>query len=165
MLGISMGGIETWLAAAVDNRVAVAVPAISVQSFQWGLSHNMWQARANTVKDAHEAAAKDLGLERVDAGVCREVWDKIIPGMLGPYDGPSMIRLFAPRPLLILNGERDLNCPLEGAKIAYASAESAYKKADASDRLKIMVAPRVGHTITVEQHAATLAWFDRWLKP
>src|SRR5439155_1323006 len=31
MLGVSMGGIETWLAAAADERVAVAVPAIAVQ--------------------------------------------------------------------------------------------------------------------------------------
>jgi dienelactone hydrolase len=32
MIGFSMGGIQTWLAAAVDERVKVAVPAISVQS-------------------------------------------------------------------------------------------------------------------------------------
>ena len=159
-----MGGIETWLAAAVDDRVAVAIPAISVQSFRWGLEHDAWQGRANTIKAAHDAAAKDLGRERVNADVCHELWDKVIPGILGPYDGPSMIRLFAGRPLLILNGEKDLNCPIEGAKIAIASAEAAYKEADASSKLKIMIEP-VGHTITPNQHAAAVAWFERWLKP
>ena len=43
MLGISMGGIETWLAASVDDRIAVAVPAISVQSFRWSLENEDWQ--------------------------------------------------------------------------------------------------------------------------
>ena len=29
MMGISMGGIETWMAASVDTRIKVAVPVIS----------------------------------------------------------------------------------------------------------------------------------------
>ena len=119
----------------------MAVPAIAVQSFRWGLDNDAWHGRANTIKAAHEAAAKDLGHERVDAEVCRELWDKVIPGILGPYDGPSMIRLFAGRPLLILNGELDLNCPIGGARIAIASAEAAYKEAKASEKLKVMIAP------------------------
>jgi pimeloyl-ACP methyl ester carboxylesterase len=165
MLGVSMGGIETWLAAAVDDRVTVAVPAIAVQSFRWGLDNDAWQGRANTIKAAHEAAAKDLGRERVDAAVCRELWDKVIPGILDRYDGPSMIRLFAGRPLLILNGELDLNCPIGGARIAIASAETAYKEANATQKLKVMIAPGVGHSITPDQHKAAIAWFERWLKP
>ena len=36
LMGISKGGIETWLTAAVDPRVAVAIPCISAQSFAWG---------------------------------------------------------------------------------------------------------------------------------
>ena len=123
MLGTSMGGIETWLAAAVDDRVAVAVPAIGVQSFSWSLANNAWQGRANTIKGAHDAAAKDMGEERVNARVCKTLWDKVIPGILGPFDCPSMLRLFAGRPLLILNGEKDLNCPVGGARVAIASAE------------------------------------------
>src|SRR5262245_50776921 len=49
MVGISMGGIQTWLAAAVDDRVTVAVPAIAVQSYRWSLENDKWQARANTI--------------------------------------------------------------------------------------------------------------------
>ncbi len=116
MIGISKGGIETWLGAAVDERVKVAVPCIGVQSFRWSLDHDRWQARANTIKEAHEAAAKDLGEPGINARVCRELWSKVIPGILDEFDGPSMLRLFAGRSLLILNGERDPNCPLEGAE-------------------------------------------------
>lgn len=165
VIGVSMGGIETWLAAATDDRVAVAVPAIAVQSFRWSLDHDAWQGRANTIKGAHEAAAKDLGHDRVNAAVCRELWGKVIPGILGPFDCPSMIRLFAGRPLLILNGERDLNCPIEGARLAFDAAETAFKEAAADDKLKILVAPGVGHAVTPTQHRAALDWFVQWLKP
>jgi pimeloyl-ACP methyl ester carboxylesterase len=165
MLGISMGGIETWLAAAVDDRVAVAVPAIGVQSFSWSLTNNAWQGRANTIKGAHDAAAKDMGEERVNARVCKTLWDKVIPGILGPFDCPSMLRLFAGRPLLILNGEKDLNCPVGGARVAIASAERSFSEAGASDRLKVMIAPGVAHAVSDEQKAAALDWFARWLKP
>ncbi len=165
MLGISMGGIETWLAAAVDDRVKVAVPAISVQSFEWSLSHDLWQGRANTIKAAHEAAARDLNEERVNAQVCRTLWDKVIPGILGPFDCPSMIRLFAGRSLLILNGEKDLNCPIEGARLAIDSAQAAFREAGANDHLKVIIASGVGHAVTDAQKAEALDWFDRWLKP
>jgi dienelactone hydrolase len=163
MIGFSMGGIETWLAASVDERVAVAVPAIGVQSFRWSLENERWQGRANTIKLAHETAAKDLGEQNVNTKVCRELWSKVIPGILDQFDCPSMIRLFAGRPLLILNGEKDPNCPIEGAKLTFAEAEKAFADAKATDKLKIIVAP-VGHTVTKEQREEAMKWFEKWLK-
>jgi dienelactone hydrolase len=165
MIGFSKGGIETWLAAAVDERVKVAVPCIGVQSFRWSLEHDRWQARANTIKEAHEVAAKDLGESGINRRVCRELWSKVIPGILDEFDGPSMLRLFAGRSLLILNGDRDPNCPLEGAEIAFASAKAAFHTVGEDDHLKIMVARDSGHTVTKEQQDAAVEWFVRWLKP
>ena len=165
MIGISKGGIETWLAAAVDDRVKVAVPAISVQSFKWSLEHERYQARANTVKEAHEAAALDLNHPKVDAEVCRAVWAKVLPGITDEFDAPSMLPLFAGRSLMILNGEKDPNCPIEGAELAFTAAKAAFHDADADDHLKIMVAKDSGHILTPEQHQAALHWFVTWLKP
>lgn len=164
VIGFSKGGIETWLAAAVDDRFKVIVPAIGVQSFRWSLDNDKWQGRAKTIKATHDVAAQDLNEPEVNAKVCRALWNKVIPGMLDQFDCPSMIRLFAGRPMLILNGELDPNCPLEGAKIAFASAEEAYKQANAADRLKIMVAKGVAHKVTDEQRTAALDWFEKWLK-
>jgi dienelactone hydrolase len=165
MIGFSMGGIQTWLAAAVDQRIKVAVPAISVQSFRWSLEHDAWQGRAKSIQPAHAAAAADLGEPEVNARVCRELWNKVIPGMLDQFDCPSMIRLFAGRPLLILSGDQDPNCPLEGAKIAFAAAQEAYRQAGTSDRLKILVAERTAHKVTDDQSEAALEWLARWLAP
>lgn len=163
MIGFSMGGIQTWLAASVDERVKAAVPAIGVQSFRWSLDNGAWQGRARTIRAAHDAAAQHLGETEVNARVCRELWNKVIPGIIDQFDCPSMIRLFAPRPLLILNGELDANCPLGGAKVAFATAEEAYRAAGASERLKIDVAQGVGHQVTTEQRDLALKWLEKHL--
>ncbi len=165
VIGFSKGGIETWLAGAVDPRIKVAIPCIGVQSFRWSLEHDRWQARANTIREAHQAAAADLGEPAVNARVCRELWGKIIPGILDEFDGPSMVRLFAGRSLMILNGDRDPNCPIEGAEIAFAAAKKAFHDAGGDDHLKIIVARDTGHAVTKEQQDEAVEWFVRWLAP
>lgn len=162
MIGFSMGGIQTYLAASVDDRVKVSVPAIAVQSFRLSLEKDLWQGRANTIRLAHQVAAKDLGEPEVNQKVVRALWSKIVPGITGDYDCPSLIRLFAGRPLLILSGTKDKNCPYEGAQLAIASARRAYKDAGAEARLSVLVED-VGHTVTPRQRAAALAWFEKWL--
>jgi dienelactone hydrolase len=163
MMGISKGGIETWMAASVDTRVKVAVPVIAVQSFRWSLENDRWQGRARTIWDAHLLAAKDLG----DTGVTREnvkaFWNKLLPGIIDEFDCPSMIRLFAPRPLLLLNTEQDANCPLPGAQLAFRSATEAYHAQSALDKLKIDVAPNEPHRFTTSHMDMMLQWFRKWL--
>ena len=55
LTGISKGGMETYLAAAVDPRIAVAVPLIGVQSFRWALDHGAWDSRAWTLREARRS--------------------------------------------------------------------------------------------------------------
>lgn len=164
VIGFSMGGVETWLGGAVDPRVKVAVPAISVQSVRWMLENDRWQARAQTIKAAHEAAAADLGKTKIDREVCRTLWNKVVPGLLDQFDAPSMLRLFAPnRALLILGSDNDPNCPIEGARLAFDAAEKAYGP-QAKERLAIDIAPGAGHRVTDAQRERALAWFTRWLE-
>ncbi len=166
MMGISMGGIQTWLAASVDDRVKVAAPLIGVQSFKWSLENDKWQGRANTIKAAHETAAKDLGEPMVNKKVCRELWSKVIPGILDDYDCPNLLPLFATgsRALFIANGDMDPNCPVEGAKIAIKVAEDAFAKAGAKDRLVVRVNAGVGHKVTDDDRKAAIEFCVKWLK-
>jgi len=167
MMGISMGGIQTWLAASVDDRVAVAAPLIGVQSFKWSLENDKWQGRANTIKAAHETAAKDLGEPAVNQKVCRELWSKVIPGILDDFDCPNLLPLFASgksRALFIANGDMDGNCPVEGARIAIKAAEDAYEKAGAKDRLVVRVNKGVGHSVTTDDRKECIAFCVKWLK-
>lgn len=166
MLGTSMGGIQTWLAASVDERVKVAVPLIGVQSFKWSLDNDKWQGRANTIKATHEAAAKDLGEPAVNQKVCRELWSKVIPGILDDFDCPNLLPLFAAngRALFIANGDMDPNCPIEGAKIAIKAAEDAFAKAGAKDKLVVRVNAGVAHKVTDDDRKEAVAFCVKWLK-
>lgn len=163
MTGISMGGIQTWMAASVDKRIKVSVPIIAAQSFKWSLENDRWQGRAGTIREAHEQVAKDLRHTGVNRDNVKVLWDKIIPGITDKFDCPSMIRLFAPRPLLLLSTEMDENCPLPGAEIAFASATEAYRAKNALDKLKINVQPKEPHRFTPEHAEMTVQWFARWL--
>lgn len=165
LMGISMGGMNTWLTAAADPRVKVAVPCIGVTSFAYQLESGQFGPRVATLPRFHAAVAEALGEKEVNARVVREAWSQVLPGILDRFDCPQMLAQIAPRPLLILNGEKDDRCPLEGVKRCYAAAEAAYRKQGAADRLRLMVAPDTGHAVTPEQRAAALEWFARWLKP
>ena len=163
MMGISKGGIETILAASVDTRIKVAVPMIALQSFRWSLDNDRWEGRAKTIWNAHLQAAKDLGDTEVTKKNVEVFWNKLIPGITDEYDFPSIIRLFSPRPLLLLNTENDQNCPLPGAKIAFASALKAYEADHAIDKLMFDVEPNEPHRTTPRHLDMMISWFVRWL--
>jgi dienelactone hydrolase len=163
--GISKGGMETYLAAAVDPRIAVAVPMIGVQSFRWALDHGAWDSRAWTLREAVDAAAKDAGPGTgVGAPFMRRFYDKVAPGVYGEFDGPSMLPLIAPRPLLVINGDSDPRTPIGGVRACMAAAEQAYKAQGVSERLVLHLQPDTGHQVTPEADRVALQWFERWLK-
>ena len=163
MGGISMGGIETLMAASADKRIKVVVLDIAAQSFKWSLDNDRWQGRAHTILGAHLQAAKDMGDTALNRQNVKAVWDKLLPGITGEFDCPSMIRLLAPRPLLVLSNEKDQNCPLPGAKIAFAAARTAYTAQNAADKLKMDIAPNLPHRTTPEHTRMTIEWFGKWL--
>jgi dienelactone hydrolase len=163
MMGISKGGIETWMAASIDTRIKVAVPVIAAQSFKWSLDNDRWQGRARTIWAAHQQAAHDLGDTSVNTQNVKALWDKLLPGITGEFDCPSMIRLFAPRPLLLLSTELDQNCPLPGAKIAFESALSTYKLNNAADKLMFDIELNQPHLFTPRHMEMAIEWFKKWL--
>ncbi len=164
LMGISKGGMETYLAAAVDPRIAAAVPLIGVQSFRWGLEHGGWDSRAWTFRHAIEAAAAD-GAETVNAAFMKKFYDRIAPGLYAEFDAPEMLPLVAPRPLLAINGDSDPRTPMAGLKLCAAAAEKAYEAAGAREKFMLHVQPDAGHEVTPEGDQAALDWFVRWLAP
>lgn len=92
-------------------------------------------------------------------------YDRVAPGVNGKFDGPTMLPLIAPRPLLIINGDSDPRTPIGGVRECMAAAEQAYKALDASERLVLHLQPNTGHQVTPEGDRAALAWFEKWLKP
>ena len=163
--GISKGGMETYLAAAVDPRIAVAVPVIGVQSFRWALDHDSWQSRVGTFQAAVDAAAADARVQAVTAAFVRQFYDRVAPGIAAEFDAPAMLPLIAPRPLLSINGDRDARTPLEGVRECATAAEGAYRAAGAADRFVLHLQPKTGHAFGEPAQQAAVEWFVRWLKP
>ena len=61
MAGVSLGGMHTWLCAALDKRVAAAAPLIGVQGFQWAISNQAYHGRVDSLRRAFDMIAKACG--------------------------------------------------------------------------------------------------------
>jgi dienelactone hydrolase len=165
LTGISKGGIETYLTAAADPRIAVAVPYIGVQSFRWELDNGQWHARIHTIQGGFDAAARTAGKPNESVDFVREFYARIAPGIDGRFDGPAMLAAIAPRPLLVVNGDSDANTPLAGVRLSVAAAKPLYEAANVSDKLQLIVQENTPHRVNPESIDAGIAWFVRWLKP
>jgi dienelactone hydrolase len=164
LIGISKGGMETYLASAVDPRIAVAVPCISVQSFRWALENNAWQARAGTIQSAVEGASRN-DRAALNAQFMRTFYDRLVPGIYSEFDGPAMLPLIAPRPLMVINGDSDSLTPIPGVMLAANSASEAYAKAGAKEKFVLRVQKNTGHSVNDDSLRAAIDWFVLWLKP
>lgn len=163
MMGISMGGIETWMAASTNNSIKVTVPIISVQSFKWSLENERWQGRVNSILASHQQAAIDLADSAINKNNITIFWNKLLPGITDQFDCPSMIRLFAPRPLLILNTENDPNCPLPGAEIAILAAKKEYELMGQEKKFNFNIALKQPHVFNEYQQDLMYKFFKKWL--
>ena len=165
LMGISKGGMECYLTAAYDDRVAVAVPCISAQSFAWGLTNDAWHKRVGTVQGAFDQAAKYDGVDTPDAAFVKKFYDRLLPGIDGILDGPSVIPTIRPRPLLTINGETDGINPLPGVKLVHAATAAAYEQAGVGDHFVGEIEIGTRHDVTAEYRSKAVEWFVRWLKP
>lgn len=163
MIGFSKGGMELYLAAAVDARIRASVPCIGVQSFRWALDNNAWQSRVGTFQAAVNAAAKDEGISNIDANFIRKFYDRVAPGVYSDFDGPCMVPLIAARPLLAINGDSDARTPLPGLMHCINAAKEAYAGANAEDRFQFLLQEKTGHRVNPESLNTAIAWFGRWL--
>lgn len=165
VMGFSKGGMETYLAAAIDPRIAVAVPMIGVQSFGWALDNDAWASRVGTFQSAIDGAAKDAGVTKIDAAFVRTFYDRVVPGIYTQFDGPAMLPLIAPRPLLVINGDSDARTPLPGLRNCITPAEQAYRNAKAADKFTFYLQKDTGHTVTAAALQTATDWLIKWLNP
>jgi len=165
IIGISKGGIETYFAGAADPRLAVVVPCIGMQSFAWALKNNDWQGRIATIQSSFDTIAKASGMANPDSAFVKQFYNRVVPGIDTEFDGPQMMRLLAPRPLLIINGDSDVHTPLPGLQECITAAEKIYTADHAADKFTAIIEKDSGHTVKPEAERAAIDWFVKWLKP
>jgi cephalosporin-C deacetylase-like acetyl esterase len=139
LTGISGGGAMTWYTAAVDERIAAAAPVCS--TFTWGSQAEHWVAR----------------------GQC----DCIYYNNTYAWDFPIVAALIAPRPLLILSGQKDTIFPPDGYHPVFQRGKKVYdlyagSGAD-SDRIR-EVDDNVEHSDPPLFLREARQWMQRWLK-
>src|ERR1043166_6270509 len=118
LTGISGGGAMTWYTAAVDERIAAAAPVCSTITYGSQAAH--WIA----------------------SGQC----DCIYYNNSYLMDFPVVGALIAPRPLLIISGQRDIIFPPDGYHEAFRRSKKIYDlyAAGSSDHIR-EVEDNVGH--------------------
>jgi dienelactone hydrolase len=165
LIGISKGGIETYLAAAVDPRIAASVPCIGVESFRWALDNNDWRGRVGTIQKTFDAIIKETGATNIDTALVRKFYDRVVPGIYGEFDGPAMVPLIAPRALFIINSDTDTHTPLSGVNECLDVTRRVYHDAQADDHLTVRIQEHTGHKVNPDSERAAIEWFVKWLKP
>lgn len=109
IIGNSSGGTTGYYAAAMDERIDLAVVSCSFSTFE-----TSW------LKYPHCACG-------------------YLPGLLEIADMPDLTELIAPRNLIVVAGDEDYLADIEGVKEGFATAEKWYAEQDASENLRLIV--------------------------
>jgi dienelactone hydrolase len=133
--GLSVGGYRSFLLAALDRRIKVAVDVGWMTSYASQLSRHI----VNTVGLTFH-----------------------IPGLYRYLDLPDLAALIAPRALLVINGSRDRLFAPHGVEAAFTKIDQCYRKAGVRDRQRCRLydAP---HQFNLEMQAEAWEWIRRWV--
>ncbi len=107
-LGNSGGGTAAYYAAAMDERIFLAVPSCSVSSYR------------DSIGAIHHCPCNYL------------------PGALKWFDMGEIACLIAPRKLLVVAGKKDEIFPIDGVRKVYSVIESVYKKENAEKNVRLI---------------------------
>lgn len=99
LMGNSGGGTITIYAAALETRIAAAMPSCAFCSY------------------------------RLSIGLLAHCPCNYIPGIMNEFDMGDICGLIAPRPLVVVNGRTDDIFPLEGAEAEFTVTKTLYRAA------------------------------------
>ncbi len=107
-MGNSGGGTTSYFAAAVDERIKLAVVSCSFSTYE-----HSW-----------------LKYHHCSCGY--------LPGLLEVADMPDLAELIAPRHLMIVAGTEDYLADIEGVREGFATAQELYKQYDAVEHVTLL---------------------------
>ncbi len=133
MIGHSLGAVETLFSTALEPRIKVAAASCGTTTY----------AAVLKAKAVHNPGY-------------------YVPSMLTWGDFPEIVSMIAPRPILIMNGEKDWRFPLSGAREVVARAGMLYRRLGRPEAIELFVSSE-GHEFTDEMRSRAYHWLDRWL--
>ena len=140
MTGASGGGYNTWMTAALDDRIAAAVPVVGTSEFAE-------QIRVCRPLDWYHAAEH-----------CH-----FVPGLIRYANNHELLAMAAPKPVLIIAASQDQSFPSPGCGRSPRTAESSTTSYGAGEKLRLVVDETEGHGYQRAKREAAYGWFLRWL--
>src|SRR3954468_5683249 len=138
--GASGGGYNTWITAALDDRIAAAVPVVGTSEFAE-------QIRVCRPLDWYHAAEH-----------CH-----FVPGLIRYANNHELLAMAAPKPVLIIAASRDQSFPLGGVREGAAYGRALYESYRTGNRIGLVVDESEGHGYQRRKREAAYGWFLRWL--
>jgi dienelactone hydrolase len=138
--GASGGGYNTWITAALDDRIAAAVPVVGTSDFAE-------QIHVCRPLDWYQAAEH-----------CH-----FVPGLIRYADNHELLAMAAPKPILIVAAKRDQSFRIDGVRAVAEYGRALYDSYGAGDRISLVVDSTEGHGYQRKKREAAYGWFLRWL--
>jgi hypothetical protein len=135
---MSMGATRAWWLMALDDRLKTGVPVCCLTR-----GHNLIE---HELLSAH--------------GIYY-----FVPNVLAHFDNEAIVALIAPRPVLFLDGDQDINAPVDGIHAIEAAVRPAYRLYGRENDFQSIIYEGQGHLYTPEMWQKTLAWLDERLMP
>lgn len=132
--GMSMGCTRAWWLAAIDDRVHAIVGVACFTRYRELLAH------------------------RSSHGIYY-----FVPGLIRHFDSEAIYALVAPRPMLMLNGDQDYNCPPDGMEVLEKKIGAVYQLYGKPDSFRSVIYAKTGHEYLPEMRHEMIAWFRKAL--
>jgi dienelactone hydrolase len=141
MTGASGGGYNTWITAATDDRIKVAVPVVGTSEFYEQIS-------VTRPLDWYHASEH-----------CH-----FVPGLIKYANNHEFIAMAAPKPLMIIAASQDQSFPIRGVRDVYEYGRGLYGSYGSAGKIAFFEDQTEGHGYQKRKREAAYGWFLRWLK-
>jgi len=138
--GASGGGYNTWITAALDDRIAAAVPVVGTSEFAE-------QIHVCRPLDWYHASEH-----------CH-----FVPGLIRYANNHELLAMSAPKPVLIIAASEDQSFPLAGVRQVAYYGRTLYESYGAGDKTGLVADRSEGHGYQRVKREAAYGWFLRWL--
>jgi dienelactone hydrolase len=139
MTGASGGGFDTWMNAALDDRIKVAVPVVGTC-------------------DLYEQAMKRLPIDWDPNDHCH-----YIPGLFRYANNHELLAMAAPKPVMIVSATNDGSFPIRGVREIVEYGRRLYRSYGMPERFAYSEDSTEAHGFQVRKREAVYGFFLRWL--
>ncbi|HEX8986047.1 MAG TPA: prolyl oligopeptidase family serine peptidase [Bryobacteraceae bacterium] len=141
MTGASGGGYNTWITAAMDDRIKVVVPVVGTSEFYEQLSACRPLDWYNANEHCH-----------------------FVAGLIRYANNHELLAMAAPRPLLIIAADHDESFPVTGVRGVAEYGQALYRSYGAGEKFSYFEDSSEGHGYQQKKREAAYGWFLRWLQ-